>query len=324
MDTRYSVALCTYNGAKFIREQLDSIVHQSIPPSQIVVSDDGSKDSTIEIVNEYLSDKGIRYIVCSNHGKHGVSGNFLNAMNLCTEEIIFTSDQDDYWMENKAEKMLAVYENIPNAMLVFSNGELVDTNMKSLNCDIWKAVGISPEKCAVGNWFQYLLKNCLITGATMSIRKTLLDGIDDIPSEWLHDGWLAWAAVAYNGLVPCPEILIKYRQHGLNVVGMKPVNALQDRLDSWLNNFDSIVATRQLRYRRYSSLQRCMGNKFTAYQNKNLSDCIFFWKILANLTEYHRGKRLVVIIRLYLFGYYHRFFVGTRGFVRDILFSLKK
>lgn len=322
MKLNYSVALCTYNGTKYVIEQLDSIINQTVPPTQIVVSDDGSTDSTKEIVDKYLSNKGIRYIVCSNLTNHGVTGNFLNAMRLCTEEIIFTSDQDDYWMPDKAKKMLAVYKDKPNAFMVFSNGELVDINMQLLNCDIWRAVGITKEKCKEGNWFHYLMKNCLVTGATMSIRRQLLDDIDDIPKEWLHDGWLTWAAVIKNGLVPYPEKLIKYRQHGNNVVGMKPVYNIADRLKGWVNNFKTITEFRKIRYNRYVSLQKKWNSRFTECQRKELSDCIYFWKTLVNIKQYPLIRRPFVILSLYFRGYYNRFYVGARGCFRD-LFIIK-
>lgn len=314
----YSVALCTYNGAKYIIEQLDSIVNQTVLPAQIVVSDDGSTDGTMEIVDKYLSDKGIRYIVCKNQNVHGVTGNFMYAMNLCTEDVIFTSDQDDLWMPNKAERMLGVFESNPNALLVFSNGELVDANLNLLNCDVWSAVGITHQRCKEGDWFHYLLKNCLVTGACMSLKKSLLDEIDDIPKEWLHDGWLAWAAVINNGLIPFPEKLIMYRQHGNNEVGMKPVYNIFSRFKSWLTDFDEINEVRLIRYNRYVALQEKWKCKFSVSQQKELSDCIYFWGQLIDSVHLSIAKQLSIVVFSYLRGYYNRYFVGFRGFVRDL------
>jgi Glycosyltransferases involved in cell wall biogenesis len=324
MNNRYSVALCTYNGSRYVIEQLDSIINQTIPPSQIVVSDDGSKDSTLDIVNNYLSNKDVKYTVCSNSYSRGVTNNFLNAIELCSEDIIFTSDQDDYWMVDKAEKLLAVYEGNPNALVVFSNGELVDINMKSLNCDIWRAVGITHERCNEGNWFHYLLKNCLITGATMSFRKNLLKDIDEIPSEWLHDGWLAWAAVIRGGLVPCPDRLIKYRQHGANVIGMKPVYSFWGKLKGWIKNFDDMPKQREIRYHRYLSLEKKWGGRLTKYQSEELLECINFWGELVGLSHQTKFIRLKKILSLYSSGSYNRFFVGTRGCLRDLILSIIK
>ena len=315
---KYSVALCTYNGAKYILEQLDSIVRQTVPPTQIVISDDGSIDGTLEKADKFLSDKKINYILCTNKNNHGVTSNFMNAMKACTEDIIFTSDQDDYWMPNKAEKMLRAYEDNPTALVVFSNGELVDINMNLLNCDIWKAVGITPQRCKEGNWFHYLLKNCLVTGACMSLRRELLNDVDEIPKEWLHDGWLTWAAVIHNGLVPLSEKLIKYRQHGNNVVGMKPVYAFFDRFKGWLANFDEIIEHRVIRYKRYLALQEKWGSRFSKMQQRELADCIYFWKQLVELNDKAAIKRPFIILSLYFCGYYNRFFVGIRGCVRDL------
>lgn len=320
----YSVALCTYNGSKYLIEQLESIVNQSVAPIQIVISDDGSNDDTLQVADKYLSDKGIRYIIDSNEGEPGVAGNFLHAMRKCTEEVIFTSDQDDYWMKNKAETMLEVYDSNPNALLVFSNGELVDGDMSLLGCDIWKAVGITEHRIKEGNWCHYLLKNCLITGATMSLKKSLLFDIDSIPNEWLHDGWLAWAAVIRNGLVACPVKLIKYRQHGFNVVGMKPIYAIGDKIKGWYKNFEEMPIQRRIRYERYLSLQEKWGYRFTKHYQKELDGCIYFWGKMIDLQNHNRYVRFFTIFRLYFSGFYDLYFTGFRGCVRDILLLFKK
>ena len=91
----YSVALCTYNGEKYISEQIDSILIQTVPPKEIVVSDDGSTDNTLSVVEEIVKTAEVPIRIVHNNVKHGVAGNFYNAIKECTAGIIFTSDQDD-------------------------------------------------------------------------------------------------------------------------------------------------------------------------------------------------------------------------------------
>jgi len=320
----YSVALCTYNGSKYVIEQLESIVNQTIPPSQIVVSDDGSKDETMKLVDNYLSNKSIEYILVSNYGKHGVTANFQNAMNLCKSPIIFMSDQDDIWLKDKAEKMLAVYEQHSNACLVFSDGELVNNNLTMMNCSVWKAVGITDQRIEEGDWFHYLLKNCLITGAGMSVRKELLDDIDEIPQEWLHDGWLAWAAVFKNGLYPCNNKLFYYRQHENNVVGMAPSYALRNKMKDWAHNFGEMKAQREIRYKRYKSLKEKWGYRFTSQQQQELNECVSFWERMYAMSSRNRIQNVITVFDCYFKGYYHRFFVGNRGFIRDFFLTFTR
>jgi len=110
--TKYSVALCTYNGSKLLPEQLSSILKQSAPPHQIVVCDDGSTDQTNQIVNDFMMRfPAILWKHVVNTENLGVVRNFEKAIGLCEEEIVFLSDQDDVWMPEKASKMLQFFGN---------------------------------------------------------------------------------------------------------------------------------------------------------------------------------------------------------------------
>ncbi len=320
---KYSVALCTYNGRKYVIEQLHSIINQSIKPTQIVVSDDGSTDGTVDIVKEYLSDKGINHIVTCNQLQRGVSNNFLNAMKLCTEDIIFTSDQDDYWMPQKAEVILQIFKNNPNGKLVFSNGELTDDKLNPIGHDIWSSIGITEKKCSEGKWHEYLLKSPLITGATMSFRKSLLQDIHQIPQEWLHDGWLAWAAVIQNGLIPCNEKLIKYRQHESNVVGLRPKNFIK-RLMEW-RGIDKmqIINNRRIKYYRYLHVQEKWGDQMDECQRKELDNCVSFWEKLHYLKNNNAIKRPAIVLNLFFKGYYKKYHAGIKPFIRDLIISFQ-
>ena len=319
---KYSVALCTYNGAKYIKEQLDSIVNQTIKPAQIIVSDDGSKDETLDIAEKVLSESNIEYIIVHNKENRGVTHNFQNAFSYCANSIIFCSDQDDVWVPQKAEKMLLVYEKHPEAMLVFSDGELVDGDLNLLGCNIWKAIGITPEKISEGDWFHYLMKTCLITGAAMSFKRELLNDVDEIPEEWLHDGWLAFAAVTRKGLVPCNERLFLYRQHGNNEVGMGAVYDLGSRIKGWIKHFADVKQTRRIRYNRYSSLYRVFGMRYDKTQQKEIQACLSFWEDMIQSELMSTGEALQIYIKHYLKGNYSLFYNGFKGFVRDVLILL--
>ena len=98
---KISVCIATYNGERYIREQLDSILSQLSLDDEVIISDDGSKDSTIEIISSYLDS---RIKVFKNNGKHGYVGNFENALNHSSGDFIFLSDQDDIWELQKIEK----------------------------------------------------------------------------------------------------------------------------------------------------------------------------------------------------------------------------
>ena len=321
-DFSYSVALCTYNGEQYIVEQLKSILTQTILPKEIIISDDGSKDKTLKLAKELLKDSSIKYKIVQNREPHGVTANFSNAISLCSEEIIFTSDQDDVWVKNKAEVILKIFNENTEALLVFTDGELVDQKLNLLNCNIWKSVGITEKMVKNDKWFEYMLNRCLVTGATMAFKRELFSINEKIPSSWLHDGWLAWKAVARGGLVPCKEKLILYRQHGKNVVGMSRVTSLT-RLRSYFDNFKTIHDTHIIRYNRYMDLKNAMGDMFSNKEKEELENCILFWKdLVENDRNKKRLTKIGVIIRHLKDGDFDRFFNGKKGAIREILVSI--
>lgn len=315
----YSIALCTYNGEKYITEQLHSILNQTIPPKEIIISDDGSKDHTLEITENLLSESFVKYKIVKNTKKHGVTSNFCNAISLCTEPIIFTADQDDVWVYNKAEIILDMFKSNNKALLVFSNGELVDQNLQLLNCDMWKSVGITEEMIKENKWFEYLLNRCLVTGAVMAFKRELFSQNDEIPSCWLHDGWLAWKAVARKGLVPCSSRLILYRQHDNNVVGMSSVTSMT-RVRSYINNFKTMENTHMIRYNRYTEIKNSLGYMFSDAEIEELNSCISFWKDLVECDK--NSKRLTcinIILKHVKKGDFDKYFNGKKGAVRELI-----
>jgi len=322
---KYSVALCTYNGEKYLAEQLHSIIAQTIRPSQIVISDDGSKDRTLAIAEEILSQSSIPYSIVENALKHGVTGNFMNAMRLCENPVIFTCDQDDIWVDQKAEKMLAVFAANRKALLVLSNGELVDKDAKSMNADVWSAVGIYDYMLREQKWFDYLLERCLVTGAGMAIKKELLDGVEEIPDCWLHDGWLALLAAIQDGIYTCSEKLFLYRQHGNNVVGMKQNKSLKKVIE-YIKNTSDMPNVRKIRYDRYSQMQLIHADLLTEEQMSKIDACILFWKGACTLQSGKKFDGIRWILKNLQNGNYARYFTGNRGAIRDLvaLFTIRK
>lgn len=317
----YSVALCTYNGSKYVGEQLTSILSQTVKPSQIVISDDGSTDSTKEIVESFLGSSGIDYVVVNNKPPHGVTSNFQNAIRLCTQPVVFTSDQDDVWLPTKAEKMIEVLNKDDRALLVVSNGELVDENLNSLDCSVWTSLGITDNIVNGGDLFHVLLRKCIVTGAAMAFRKELFDEVVSIPKEWLHDGWLAWLAVSKNGMAFCNEKLFYYRQHTNNVVGMIPYNSFYGHLRHYLDNFKKMEMWREIRYKRYEALYNELADSFSVSQKADIKECTEFWGNLYEMKNKNIFNRLKVILKMYKQGLYHKYYTGKKGLLRDIVLA---
>ena len=204
---RRSVAMATYNGGAYIREQLDSVRAQLAPDDEIIVSDDGSTDDTRAIV-ETLAAEDPR-IRLTDGPKQGLIRNFEHALSLCTGEIVFLCDQDDVWLPGKAEACTAALTQ-PGVWLVLHDAHITDGEGVRLHDSFfaWRGVrgGVVPN----------YLKNSFI-GCCMAFRRELLDAALPFPEGIpMHDQWLGMLAMKRGKVVFLREPLLDYRRHGGN------------------------------------------------------------------------------------------------------------
>ena len=226
-----SVAMCTYNGANFIEEQLLSIFGQTKYVDEIVICDDQSSDDTVERIRRLAERFPGRIRLFINEERLYVSANFEKAILLCRGNFIFLSDQDDVWHDNKVETLCNWLLQHPDKDVVFSDSRIVDKDGKPLTektlFDIsgldkkalrWFDEGLAPEM------FLYV---CRAGGLTMAIRKSFVPKIRVRRDVWkvalgaIHDESIALCAVGYNKLGYCNEVLMDYRLHGNNSEGMR-------------------------------------------------------------------------------------------------------
>ena len=226
---RISVALCTHNGVPYIAEQLRSILHQSLPPSQLVVSDDASSDGTVALVREIIArfraerpGSVLKFTLLQNPVALGVVKNFERAVQECSGELIALCDQDDVWQPHRLETVARVFAQRPELTLLHSDAQLVDAGGKPLQHTLFEAIGFSAaERLAVheGRAFDALLRRNLVTGATTVFRRELLDLALPFEPAWVHDEWLAIVASLTGRVDFLPDPLVDYRQHGANAIG---------------------------------------------------------------------------------------------------------
>lgn len=218
---KISVALCTYNGERFIEEQLQSILQQSMPVDEIIIGDDGSSDSTIEIAQRVLEKSGVSFEIRQHNPGLGVAGNFADAIRHTTGDLIFLCDQDDTWEKEKVEQLVAEMQGL---LLVHTNALLVDGTGKSLGITLFDRLKIKPwEKKSLmhGDALGPLLRRNLVTGATVLMDGNFARSSLPIGQEWIHDEWLGIIAATKGGLRCIDHELIHYRQHANNVIGAK-------------------------------------------------------------------------------------------------------
>lgn len=221
-----SIALCTYNGEAYLREQLDSIVNQSYPAIELIAVDDCSSDNTLNILQEYAA-KYPFIKVFVNPENLGYIRNFEKALQLCSGDFIALSDQDDIWDLKKIEKQV---EGIGNHLLIYHDSEFVDQNGQSLQrnmSDIMNLYrGDQPEA--------FLFFNC-ISGHSVLMKKELRDELLPFPNAYFHDWWMGYVAANLGSIDFISESLVKYRQHqkaDTNILKRKRDNTLRNPLSS--------------------------------------------------------------------------------------------
>lgn len=208
-----SIALASYNGSKYIREQLDSILKQTYQDFELVVCDDCSTDNTWQILQEYAQ-KDARVKIYANKDNLGFKKNFEKAISKCSGTYIAMSDQDDIWTNNHLEVLL---NNLGENSISGGNAILVDKNGKSLDIllnEVDKFYFFQRNKFL----YRILFTSDPIQGASMLMRKTFVENCLPIPDGVVyHDAWFAACACFENGINYTFDVINKYRQHGENV-----------------------------------------------------------------------------------------------------------
>lgn len=207
-----SIAMATYNGAKYIGEQLDSIIHQTYTNIEIVIVDDCSKDDTVAVIEQYQEQYPFIYLHI-NEQNSGVTVTFEHAISKCTGEFIAISDQDDIWELNKLEILL---NEIGEHDAVYSNSLLVDANGQSLNKSFTTIMNMKSYYSGA----PFLLSNS-VPGHTILMKQGFVQNILPFPPKMLFDLWIGFCAAGNNGIKFVNKTLVKYRQHETNTIGTR-------------------------------------------------------------------------------------------------------
>ena len=208
-----SVVMCTYNGERFLKEQMDSILSQTYQNIEIIISDDASTDNTKDVLGEYSKLANVR--VFFQPGNVGYTKNFEFALSKATGEYIALSDQDDVWLPTKIEELL--YHFPENAMLIYSNSQHTDEHgnfLKTTNADIKRFYTGSDARS-----FAYIN---IIYGHSAMVKKELLQYALPIPEGATHDSWLAYIATTISRIVYHDKVLTYYRRHEKTATKIEP------------------------------------------------------------------------------------------------------
>jgi glycosyltransferase involved in cell wall biosynthesis len=218
-----SVALATYNGARFLGAQLASIAAQDTRPDELVVGDDQSTDETPALLARFQQDTGIPVRLTRNVQRLGSSANFAAILSRCQTDVILLCDQDDVWRSDRVSTSLRHLQANPRVGLVFSNATLISESGTAIAGTLWDRVFLREaerRKFAAGQGAEVLLKTNTVTGATVALRRSALPAALPIPAGWVHDAWLAFIIERVHGALPIDDTLLSYRLHQSQQVGV--------------------------------------------------------------------------------------------------------
>lgn len=211
---RLSVCMATYNGSRYLREQLDSILMQLGPLDELIVVDDGSRDETVALLQS-LGDSRV-HLHC-NERNLGPIRSFERALGLSVGEVVFLADQDDVWLPGKRDAIVAAFEDHPSAQVVVSDAQVIDAS-GSLTLPSHMA---TRGGFRAGLWHT-LWKNRYL-GCAMAMRRQTLAAALPIPRRVpMHDMWLGIVGGLLGDVVYLPSALMQYRRHGGNASPSRP------------------------------------------------------------------------------------------------------
>lgn len=225
MDT-VDILLATYNGGRFLREQLKSLAEQTHTDWQVLARDDSSRDDTPDLLQEFAGENPNRVkVIADAKGSLGASGNFAELLQHSTSDYTMFCDQDDVWLPQKIELSLAKVAELERVhgkqtpLLVHTDLKVVAPDLAIISGSLWQHQYLNP---AHGQIWQRLLLQNVVTGCTVIANKALREAVLPIPkAAIMHDWWLALGAALVGRIEYIPEATVLYRQHGLNDTGAK-------------------------------------------------------------------------------------------------------
>lgn len=304
---KISVVVALYNGEKHIISQLESLKKQSIKPDEVILVDDGSKDSTIKLVHEYIIRNGLEksWHLYSNEINKGHAKNFIEGVEYTTGDIVLFCDQDDIWNSDKIEKLTSVFQDHEDAYLVVGDVLTFDDKTGKVLREK-KILDGNLEKITFSShniFFQYL-------GSSMCFKKKYFEQIRSYwVAGWLHDEWLWEMAVFNDGAYVLREALMQRRVHADNA-SIHIKHTKQSRYQQLLSQLNTIEQLKL--YVKNTNLVDMKKEKICWLNQYNKATQLRISLLQGNIFE---SIRLVKYLK-----YYKR----KKGYLLDILLAVRK
>jgi glycosyltransferase involved in cell wall biosynthesis len=305
-----SVALCTYNGAPFLPAQLASISAQTVPPAEVVISDDGSFDDSLTVVEAWAAEVPFPVRIERRRAPLGVTANFASAIAMCRSDVICLSDQDDVWVPERLERLSRQLEEDGGALGVFSDASLIDAEGATTASSYLERIG-EAQRVREEQLLGVIVRKNVVVGATLAFRSAARERLLPIPEGVIHDAWIANLLAADGALSYVDEPLIRYRQHGRNLIGA-PGGGLVGRVRHRTRDrmtVDELGMYEQLLARATElDLPRAARDLFAAkvLHLRLRTDGRRTFRMLRGLGALRRGE-------------YHRFSSGLQSYILDVM-----
>ena len=231
---KISVAMATYNGEKFIEEQLKSIMFQSRKVDELVISDDCSNDRTVTIATGFIKKNNLNWKVLTNQGSHGVKNNFYNSLSHVNGDVVILCDQDDIWLGEKVEQIENTFMQFPQIQALNTSFEYIDEFGKKIlipQNSMMANNNLIPKKIVKSELskipFEFVINKNISPGMTMAVSKEIVDiYLNYSRKAYLHDHELNCIAALLDGLFYYDKVLSKYRIHSSQTVSISNIQKL--------------------------------------------------------------------------------------------------
>ena len=249
-----SVAMCTYNGSRFLPDQLESIANQRRPPDELVVCDDKSSDNSPDLVEEFSRRVPFSVRLIRNDQNVGSTRNFERAVSLCRGAIVALADQDDIWYPDKLTMLEQAFLRSDKIVGAFSDADIVDDMGHPLQQRLWSSMGFDAgeQRRFQEDGWAVLLRHPVVTGATMAFRKEMSELLFPIPGRTIHDRWLSFLLAVAGPMTLLREPLMRYRIHRAQQVGVKP-QGIKERFHLALQRNETFYAEEVALFRALSA-----------------------------------------------------------------------
>ena len=313
-----SVALCTYQGAAYIAEQLQSMLDQTVLPDEIVIRDDGSQDDTLAICRAIAQTSPVPITILPPGERLGVAGNFFACARACHMDWLLFADQDDRWLPERVALFKAAITEHPAAKAIQSDGLIADAQMNPTGQTLWRSYFLPPREQALvqaGRGEVVLARHVFVTGAALAVRRDWLLTVPVPAAQFYHDEWIGWFTGPDLRLLPAATFL--YRQHESQQTGLQTTWRAR-----WQHLLDSQLHARTLLERDLARFPRLAA----ALLESGLPDRA---ELVTPKTRFVQRRlsfsrflpiRMIQILASILTGDYTRFAIARRSIIKDLIF----